>query len=180
MASDRKKFQAWADRTGMDLGMFFNRNIRETLKVGVETVVANTVHDSSRAASHWLVIPNRGKVNPSAWREMTFQPAHGVAPVGRIGDKGKNRGQAIQAVTSRETSRSIKKAVSGRTPATKFVFQNNIPGQWDDQNQSRDAKNDQNYRINAGLKEAKEAAESAMQTKFTRLVAAGKVRVNRL
>lgn len=178
--SARSKWQAYAERTGTDMGEFFNRNIRETLKVGIEALVKNTVHDSSRAANHWVIIPNKGKVNPGSWKEMTFQPTHGVSPVGRIGDGGTNRGLTIKAVTSRETHRSINKAVAGREPASVFRFQNNIPGQYNDQDGGKAAANGQNYRLNAGLSEARAAAESVMQVKFNSLIAAGKVRVNRL
>lgn len=177
--SQRKKFQSLAEETGIDLGQFFNRNIRETLKAGIEALVKNTHHDSSRAATHWLVIPNKGNFNYGQWKYMKFEPAHGVKPVGRIGDKGVNRAAAIKAVTSRETARAINKAVSGRNPATKFVFHNATPESYDDR-LGKEGGSGTNYQENARLEDARKAAESVMKNKFERLVTAGKVRVNKL
>lgn len=176
--SARRAWQDYADKVGMNLAELFNENIRETVKVGVRAVVTNTVQDSGRAAFHWVVIPNRGRVNPGSWKELKFNPAYGVSPVGRPGDKGKNSGAVIQAVVSRESRRAIDATVKGRSgQATSFVFQSNVPARQVDDHWGRPADAD-NYRKAAKLKEAKEAALSQMKAKWDRQIALGRTRKN--
>ena len=175
MASGRKRWQAYADKVGVDLSELLNQGIRETLKVGVRAVAANTVQDSGRAAAHWVVIPNRGSVNPGSWKEMTFNPAYGRPPVGHPGDKGRNESSVIQAVVSRESRRAIDATVKGRKgQATAFQFQSNVPSQVNDPHWG--ANNPSNYRRNAELKEAKEVALTQMEAKWKRQIALGNQR----
>ena len=176
--SARRAWQDYADNVGMSLAELFNENIRETVKVGVRAVVTNTVQDSGRAAYHWVVIPNRGRVNPSSWKELKFNPAYGVPPVGRPGDKGKNSGAVINAVIGRESRRAIDATVKGRSgQATSFVFQSNVPARQVDDHWGRPG-DAENYRKAAKLKEAKEAALSQMKAKWDRQIALGRTRKN--
>jgi len=165
----QNKWQAYADRMGLWTGDFLNETVKASLKAGIQALVRNTVHDSSRAASHWVVIPNKGRVSPGAWKQMTFQPAHGVPPVGRPGDKGKNLPIVLKDVTDREMRRSVNKAVSGRKPATTFLFHNVTPTAYNDTTGEYDSdsvRSGDNYRKNAKLEEAKQAALDAMYDKF--------------
>lgn len=174
--SARKQWQAYADRLGADLSELFNENIRETVKAGIRAVAVNTVQDSGRAAFHWVVIPNRGRVNPGAWKELTFNPAYGRPPIGRIGDQGRNSQQVIEAVVSRESRRAIDATVKGRQgQATSFLFQSNVPGKQTDPEWGRPDP-ESNYRINAGLKEAKEAGLTQMRARWEQQLAKGNVR----
>ena len=156
MASSRRRWQAYTERMGADLSDLFNRNIRETVKAGVRALVANTQHDSSRAAYHWVVIPNKGSVNPGSWKQMTFDPMYHRPPVGGPGDKGKNKQMVIREVVQRESSRAIDKTVKGRKgQASVFTFQNNVPGQLNDLKGTRELPaSGENYRKQAKLKEA--------------------------
>ncbi len=165
------KWSRYADRFGLDIGAFFNKSIRRALKAGVQALVANTVHDSSRAAFHWVVLPSGGAVRPGAWREMTFNPAYGHPPVGSRGDKGANKDEAVTFVTQREFDRAIDTTVRGRQPATRFLFENATPDQTDD---TRNPK--RSYRANANLAGAQEAAESRMQTSFSGAIQRGELR----
>jgi len=176
--SARRAWQDYADNVGMSLAELFNENIRETVKTGVRAIVTNTKQDSGRAAYHWVVIPNRGRVNPGAWKELKFNPAYGVRPVGRPGDQGKNSAEVIKAVVNRESRRAIDATVKGRSgQATSFMFQSNVPGKLTDKEWGRPDP-DSNYRINARLKEAKEAALSQMKAKWDRQIALGRTRKN--
>jgi hypothetical protein len=174
--SARNQWQSYAERVGLDLSELLNRNIRETLKVGVRAVVTNTVQDSGRAAFHWVIIPNRGAVNPGKWSEMTFNPTYYRPPIGGPGDKGKNRTAVIQAVISRETRKTIDATVKGRTgQATVFQFQSNVPSQQVDAEWGRPGSRS-NYRLNAELAKAKEAALTQMKVKWEQQIAAGNQR----
>lgn len=176
--SARKKWQAYADKMGADMSSLLNENIRETVKAGVRAVVTNTVQDSGRAAFHWVVIPNRGSVNPSQWNEMTFNPVYHRPPIGGPGTRGRNAQAVINAVVSRESRRAIDATVKGRSgQATSFLFQSNVPGQWNDVTQRREQpSNGENYRHNAELAQAKSAALSQMQARWARQAALGNLR----
>lgn len=180
--SDRKKWEKYVDQFGLDLSMMFNRTIRETLKSGVRALVANTHHDSSRAANHWVVIPNRGKINRGSWKEMTFNPTYRQFPVGKIGDQGKNRQQTIDHVVERESRRSIDRTVRGRTgQASVFVFQSRVPAVWNDIEQDETPQDHvDNYRRNAQLVEAKKVAMTQMRAKLIQQVALQNVRKKRI
>lgn len=173
------KWSRYADKFGLDIGAFFNKSIRRALKVGVQALVANTVHDSSRAAFHWVVIPSGGNVRPGAWREMTFNPAYGHPPVGRRGDKGANKGETVAFVTEREFDRAIDATVRAPQPATRFVFSNSTPDAYDDRKGEFDPETRRRgdmYRVNAKLERAKEAAEARMQTSFSGAIQRGELR----
>lgn len=181
------KWQKYADSQGLWLGQLLNRNMREVLKIGVNTLVANTQMDSGRAAAHWVVIPNRGKVRPGAWKQMKFDPVYGRPPVGKPGDKKTEsgaEGEVIKAVVSREWNRAISKAISGRNPATGFAFHSSIPPFFDDSQGVETGPSEtpgiDSYWENAHLEEAKEAALSKMTQKFNALMAAARSRKNPL
>lgn len=174
----------YADRTGVWIGDLLNKTMKETLKVGVHTLVANTHMDSGRAASHWVVIPNRGNVRPGSWKQMTFNPAHGSAPVGKPGDGGRGRDKVIKAVVQREWNRSIDKVVRGARgkQATVFEFHSSVPPYYDDAlgEEVGDNEGGKSYWENAKLIEAKQAALDRMAMKFNALMAAGQARKNPL
>lgn len=173
------RWHQMAERYGEWLGALYNRNIRETLKSGVKTLVANTQMDSGRAAAHWMIVPNKGG-RPGSYAQMNFpNPDYGQGPVGRRGDNGRNRGKVIKAVVEREWSRAISNTVKGRNPATRFVFESSVPEIWDDSEKDSvgDAQSS-SYRVNAKLAEAEEAAKDRMAAKFNALVEANKHRVN--
>jgi len=173
------RWQQRADRYGEQLGALYNRNIRETLRAGVTTLVENTKMDSGRAAAHWMVIPNKGG-RPGSYAQMNFpNPDYGQGPVGRRGDSGRNSGKVIKAVVEREWSRAISNTVKGRNPATRFMFESSVPEIWDDSEKDSvgDARSG-SYRDNARLAYAQQAALNRMQAKFNALVEANKYRVN--
>lgn len=159
--------------------------MKQVLKVGIEALVAGTHMDSGRAAAHWIIVPGGGSVstNPGARAPLGFpNPDYGQAPVGRRGDKLTERGdksRVVIHVVGRETSKVINRSIKGRKPATHFVFHSSVPEKFDDQ--EKDAVGDgSNYRENAKLEQAKEAALQRMQTKFNSLVIRGQTRVNPL
>lgn len=175
------RWQRYADNMGLWIGEHFNSVMRRTLEKGITTLVENTQHDSSRAASHWVVIPNRGKVNPGAWREMTFNPAFGVPPVGRPGDRGRNAPAAIQHVVGREMRRSVRATIDGRSgQATVFHFSNSTPHDYDDAGggylDDDTPRTGNSYRENAKLEQARDAALGRMSAEFNAQMARGNVR----
>lgn len=173
----QNKWQRYADNVGLWIGEHFNDVMRRTLDKGITTLVAHTQHDSSRAASHWVVIPNRGRVSPGAWREMTFSPAYGRPPVGQRGDKGKNASAAVGFVRDREMRRSVNATVAGRKPATVFHFSNSTPHDYQDGADSYESRpGEKSYRANAKLEEAKNAALGRMAAAFNAEHARGNVR----
>lgn len=176
--SGRKKWQAAAEEFGLGLEDLLNSGIRDTVTTGLRALVANTKHDSSRAANHWVVVANRGSKNPDQWKEMKFNPAYGVSPVGRPGDKGANQTATINSVIRRETARSIKPTVRGRSgQATSFIFVSSVPDKWNDLTASPTLPhNEEQYRLNANLEDAKAAAQSQMEAKWLQFVASGKYR----
>lgn len=170
-----------ATRHGTWLGALYNRNMRETLKAGIHTLVENTKMDSGRAAAHWMLIPNKGG-RPGNYAQMHFpNPDYGEGPVGRRGSNGANRSEVVKAVVQREWSRAISKSISGRNPATRFLFESSVPDIWDDK--EKDQVGDMpsgSYRANAKLVDAQEAALDRMDQKFNALAMAGKQRINTL
>lgn len=191
------KWHSYANRTGLWIGDLLNKHMRETLKVGVHTLVENTHMDSGRAASHWVVIPNRGNVSPGSWKQMKFNPAYNRPPVGAPGDNGKGRNEVIQAVVKREWNRSIDKVVRGSRgkQATAFEFHSSVPPYFDDSAGEESGPEESgwhreeppfgmamknSYWENAKLLEAKEAALARMAQKFNALMAAGNARKNPL
>lgn len=173
------RWHQMADRHGEWLGSLFNENIRETLKVGVRTLIRNTAMDTGRAAAHWMVIPNKGG-SPGSYAQMRFpNPDYGDKPLGKRGSKGRNRAVIVKAVVEREWSRAINKQVRGRNPATRFLFESSVPDAWDDS--EKDIGGDMSsgsYRVNAKLAEAEAAAKARMDAKFVALMEAGRYRVN--
>lgn len=178
MASVRNRWQQAANEFGLGLEDLFNSGIRDTVKTGLRALVANTQHDSSRAANHWVVVPNRGNKNPGQWAQSTFNPVYGQPPVGKPGDKGANRQATIESVMQRESRRSIDATVKGRSgQATAFIFVSSVPETWNDiEGNETPPGNEQRYRENARLEEAKLAAETQMQSKWLQFVEKGKYR----
>lgn len=174
------RWEKYAEETGIAIGEFFNRNMREVLRIGIKAVVENTYMDSGRAAAHWTVIPNKGNSRPGAWGQMKFpNPDYGTAPVGYPGDKAIHGGSSpavIKAVVEREWARSITRAIQGRRPATVFTFHSSVPTHYDDGSFTFGGTRRSNYRENAKLEEAKQAGLTRMREKFINLHNRGDVR----
>lgn len=158
------KWEMYAEAQGMWIGGFFNRAIRGTLKVGIEVLVQNSHMDSGRAATHWMIVPNKKGPRTGSRKHGKFRPDYGESPVGYPGEKGRMSATVVSHVTQRETVKVIERAVKGRRPATIFRFYNATPVTYDDTHSM--VKTEQNYQANARLEEAKNAALDAMGNKL--------------
>lgn len=178
------KWQKYAERNGIWMGEHLNRTIQRALSAGLQALVLHTQHDSSRAAYHWILVPNAAGVRPGSWAQSKFRPAFGVPPVGHPGDLGSNKQSVISEVVSREMRRTVDRTVKGRKPATRFVFFNAIPEHWDDETQTAQSPvwadkypgKYKGYQENAELDQARLAAYAAMEGVWDRAFARGAIR----
>jgi hypothetical protein len=178
------KWQRYAERNGIWMGEHLNRTIQRSLRVGLEALVTQTQHDSSRAAFHWVLIPSAGNVRPGAWGQSRFRPQFGIPPVGQPGDRGAGSPTVVAEVVGREMRRAVMPTVKGRQPATRFAFYNAIPEHWDDNQQVADRpvwadrypQKYKSYRENAQLEAAQMAAYAAMESVWANAFARDAVR----
>lgn len=147
------KFREQADDMNFSLSMLQNSAIKKAMAAGVRAAVItdtggpSTVQDSSNAAVHWVVVPDKG--TPRApWKTMRDLRARlgrgkkrkGKRPpkVAVVGHRGSNHGngrgtdaRALAAVAkylaARERREVLDRVVVGRLdPVRKFYFYNAI------------------------------------------------------
>lgn len=164
MSKRGRKWEKYAEEHGLWVGGFMNRAIRETLKTGIHVLVENTKMDSGRAATHWMIVPNKMGPRTGSRKHGKFRPEYGESPVGYPGEKGRMAPQVISHVTMRETTKVIDRSVAGRRPATVFRFYNAIPETYDER--APGISTQQNYHVNAQLEQAKNASLEAMSNKL--------------
>lgn len=163
------KFEAAAAVFAADLEMLYVRAIRKALLAGLETAINHTVHDSSNAAAHWMLVA-KSRSRPASRRFGKLRDLRSTAnraatpPVGRRRDAGKNKLNTVAFVRDKELREVIEKYVRGRSPETKFALYNALDPET-------------TYGINAHIDSAGKAALETIKAIFDDEVSKGRVRV---
>lgn len=131
--ADPKQFTKEMSKLGDYLNQLFNRSIQAGLLRGLDTAVAETKHDSSQAAAHWMLAGADGR-SSRPWQrklgKLTYLRGTAVrapiAPVGYRGDSGSHTSETIKFVHQRELNEVIKQLVAGRRPEFRFYLYNAV------------------------------------------------------
>lgn len=174
------KFRNQMREFSADISQLLNRNMQRALRAGIAEAVRKTRHDSSNAAYHWMVVPD----GPAPRRAYTsirdLRQTKGVrgpqrrrsGTVGLRGAGGANKGATIGHVRRREDEVVIRRAISGRKPPGKFHFYHALLSM----KSAMPTGDLEQYRKNADIEAAGEAAVAATLEAFKRYMAQGKVR----
>lgn len=152
-----------------DLEKLYVRAIRRALLAGLEAAIANSVHDSSNAGVHWMLVA-KTRSRPASRKFGKLRDLrqtnkrNATPPVGRRGSAGSQKSATIAFVRDKEIREVIEKFVTGRSPETKFALYNAIDPESE-------------YGINAAIGDAGQIALATIKEIFDDQVSKGKVRV---
>lgn len=127
------KFALQAQRIQLDVDRLTNRALRMSLREAVRVAVANTKHDSSNAAVHWMIAEGSAS-RPGSRSYGTVKDLRETLKGGKLHplvgnrrDAGSNRGEAIRGVVEREDAEVIRRYVRGRKRSNNFYLYHGLP-----------------------------------------------------